>query len=264
MNGPLWDRAHSTLPSFAGMVSAQGRVFTIEDRAPISLPAMPGKYVLVARDAFNGMELWKHPLSGWENITHHMKGAPPQLNRRVVAVGDMVYATPGGEEVWQTPVETSWVARTHRTAGSNATIVMRGNIVYRAETDGLKAYALDDGRLLWGSKDRVNLGYTVYAMDGSSGKILWSYCAGGRVDTPPTYYRGLVLFGSRDGWVYCLRASDGELAWRFRAAPQWEHLACAFDRVESLWPVHGSVLVLGDVVYLSAGRSTFLDGGMVL
>jgi hypothetical protein len=38
----------------------------------------------------------------------------------------------------------------------------------------------------------------------------------------------------------------------------------AEDRVESLWPVHGSVLILKGVVYFSAGRSTWLDGGIYL
>ena len=38
----------------------------------------------------------------------------------------------------------------------------------------------------------------------------------------------------------------------------------AFEQVESVWPVHGSVLVLHDVVYCVAGRSMFLDGGLRL
>ena len=35
-------------------------------------------------------------------------------------------------------------------------------------------------------------------------------------------------------------------------------------RVESVWPVHGSVLVLGDVCYFALGRSSYLDGGIRL
>jgi outer membrane protein assembly factor BamB len=86
---------------------------------------------------------------------------------------------------------------------------------------------------------------------------------GGRVDSPPTIHRGTVLFGSADGWVYCLRLSDGDLIWRFLAAPA-DVRTVANDRLESVWPVHGSVLVLGDVAYCSAGRSTWLDGGIRL
>ena len=105
--------------------------------------------------------------------------------------------------------------------------------------------------------------HTVYALDAGTGKTLWSYTAGGRVDSPPTIYQGRVLFGSTDGWVYCLRAADGELIWRFRAAPQ-ERRLMAFEQLESAWPVHGSVLVQNDVLYCVAGRSMFLDGGLRL
>lgn len=38
----------------------------------------------------------------------------------------------------------------------------------------------------------------------------------------------------------------------------------ALNQVESLWPVHGSVLILDGVAYCSAGRSTWLDGGIWL
>jgi len=103
----------------------------------------------------------------------------------------------------------------------------------------------------------------VYALDGKSGAVLWRYVAGGRVDSPPAVYRGMVLFGSADGYVYCLRLSDGELIWRFLAAPA-DMRVVAEDRIESIWPVHGSVLILNGVAYCSAGRSTWLDGGIDL
>jgi outer membrane protein assembly factor BamB len=105
--------------------------------------------------------------------------------------------------------------------------------------------------------------HTVYALDAKDGGTLWSYTAGGRVDSPPTIYQGRVLFGSADGWVYCLRADDGVLAWRFRAAPLDRRLM-AFEQLESVWPVHGSVLVQNGTAYCVAGRSMFLDGGLRL
>ena len=105
--------------------------------------------------------------------------------------------------------------------------------------------------------------HTVHALDAGPGTTLWSYTAGGRVDSPPTIFEGRVLFGSADGWVYCLRASDGKLIWRFRAAPADRRLV-SYEQVESVWPVHGSVLVQDGVAYCLAGRSMFLDGGMRL
>ncbi|MBC8871662.1 MAG: PQQ-binding-like beta-propeller repeat protein [Planctomycetes bacterium] len=103
--------------------------------------------------------------------------------------------------------------------------------------------------------------HDVIALDAETGEQLWSFAAGGRVDSPPTIYKGMALVGCRNGWVYCLRARDGALAWRFRAAPE-ERRIIAFNQLESAWRVHGSVLVREGVAYFVAGRSSFLDGGM--
>lgn len=111
--------------------------------------------------------------------------------------------------------------------------------------------------------------HTVHALDAGDGLPLWSYTAAGRIDSPPTVHDGLVLFGSADGWAYCLRATDGQEIWRFMAAPNDRRIV-SFGQVESAWPVHGSVVVQEDVtsnpartlVYFTAGRSTYLDGGI--
>jgi len=104
---------------------------------------------------------------------------------------------------------------------------------------------------------------TVHALEASTGEPLWSFTAGGRVDTPPTIDQGRCIFGCRDGWVYCLRAGDGALVWRCRAAPAEQRIV-ACGRIESCWPVHGSVLVRNGVVYCSAGRTSYLEGGVRL
>ncbi len=105
--------------------------------------------------------------------------------------------------------------------------------------------------------------HTVHALDAKIGKTAWSFTAGGRIDSPPTIADGLAVFGCRDGYVYCLRASDGELVWRFRAAPR-DRRVIAYGQLESLWPVRGSVLVEDGAALFAAGRSSFLDGGIKL
>jgi len=60
-----------------------------------------------------------------------------------------------------------------------------------------------------------------------------------------------------------VNAADGQLVWRFRAAPEDRRMG-AFEQLESVWPVHGSVLVQNDTLYCVAGRSMFLDGGLRL
>jgi outer membrane protein assembly factor BamB len=105
--------------------------------------------------------------------------------------------------------------------------------------------------------------HTVYGLDAQSGAVRWQYTAGARVDSPPTLYQGRALFGCADGWVYCLRASDGALCWRFRGAPG-DRLLCSYEQLESVWPISGSVLVENGMAYFVAGRSMFLDHGLRL
>ncbi len=121
------------------------------------------------------------------------------------------------------------------------------------------------GKLLVVEKDA----HTVRALDAATGGTLWSFTADGRIDSPPTVAGALVAFGSSDGWLYCLRLADGQEAWRFQAAPADRQVG-AFGQLESAWPVHGTVVVQNDVtvkpprplIYFTAGRSTFLDGGL--
>ncbi len=103
--------------------------------------------------------------------------------------------------------------------------------------------------------------HAVHALDAETGKPLWTFTAGGRVDSPPTIADGRTVFGCRNGYVYCLQAADGRLVWRFRAAPK-DQRTVACGHLESLWPVNGSVLVQDGTVVFAAGRSSFLDGGI--
>ena len=113
------------------------------------------------------------------------------------------------------------------------------------------------GKVYVAAKDE----HTVYALDSVSGREVWRYTAGGRIDSPPTVDGSRVLFGCADGHAYCLRAVDGALVWRFQAAPT-RRLICDKGQLESPWRVHGSMLLLDGIVYLTAGRSSFLDGGI--
>ena len=104
---------------------------------------------------------------------------------------------------------------------------------------------------------------TVHALSSETGKALWSYTVDGRVDSPPTHHKGVVYFGSANGWLYAVRAADGVLAWRYRVAPGDEQIV-SYNQLESVWPTHGSALVVDDVVYAAAGRNSYLDGGIFL
>ena len=590
---PEWMRSHLTLPSITSFVSSQGRLFTVEDRGSVEHPALPGKFALVARDAFNGLLLWQRPFPDWQPVNIYTKFTPAQVQRRLAAIGDTVYCTPGlnapvtaldaatgkvlkvyegtertqefavdrgvlyavigdptdtlgignprgglgssefppraygpeipklaspissivavqadsGEKLWEKSGDdtaayqgTSLAVRGEHAVyctdaavvcldrttgrqvwrvptdyvkpnqpGMSPSLVLSDRAVYLADAKSLTAYALEDGAKMWtggaklnhfkapdvflaagvvwsgyytgydpqtgeivktlaqqmtgpmghdrcyrnriteryyintktGGSDFLGLdvpgefpnpwarstcgighlpcngllylgppacsccnwvmlnalnalapepglkssaepievetvsrlekgpayvslaprpsslappddwptyrhdagrtgvtqakapaelkrrwetklstrpsapviaagklfvadvdAHAVCALDAADGHLVWSYTTGSRVDSAPTYYKGFLLFGSRDGWVYCLRASDGELAWRFRNLP--DRTICAYGQLESAWPVCGSILVKDDVAYFAAGRNSFLDGGIFL
>ena len=589
---PQWMRSHMSMPSISSLVSSKGRLFTVEDLGSAEHPALPGKFALVARDAFNGIVLWQRPFPDWHPVNIHTKDTPVQLQRRLAAIGDVVYCTPGysapvtaleaatgkalkayegtertteflydrgvlyvvigdatdtagvaggsslgtsqftvldygpkipvladpkstivaldansgrtlwqksggdtagyqgatlavrgphavystakdlvcldrttGRQVWRVPVPITLKGP----GGIAVSLVLADDAVYLADSQNLRAFSLKDGTLMWTGKAQLNhhkpadvflaagvvwsdyfkghdpltgkvvktlsqkmtgpmghdrcyrnritdryyintktggsdfLGletpgefpnpwarstcgighlpcngllycgppacsccnwvmlnalnalapepglkssgqvpevrqtprlekgpaygrladrdarpatpddwptyrhdagrtgttkakapakldirwksklltrgsapviaagkvfvadidaHAVCALAASDGRLLWRYTTGARVDSPPTYHEGLLLFGSRDGWVYCLRASDGALAWRFRDLP--DRRICAYGQLESAWPICGSILIKDDVAYFAAGRNSFLDGGIFL
>jgi len=165
-------------------------------------------------------------------------------------------------------------------SGSTKTAVPTSlKTAWQADVGGkLTAPVVGDGKLLVAS---VNSG-RITALDVKTGKTLWIFTAAGRVDTPPTicsvgwisnpsnerdgleiHPTPLCLLGAKDGRVYCLRLSDGALAWRFLAAEE-DRRTVVDNRLESIWPVPGNVLVIDGVAYFAAGRSPYLDGGIRL
>ncbi|MFH0938184.1 MAG: PQQ-binding-like beta-propeller repeat protein [Planctomycetota bacterium] len=105
--------------------------------------------------------------------------------------------------------------------------------------------------------------HQVLSLEAKTGQRRWSFTAGGMVDSPPTIADGYCIFGCRNGWLYCLDAADGRLAWRFRLPPL-ERRIVAYGQLESPWQASGSVLAENGLVYCSAGRSPHSDGGCLL
>jgi hypothetical protein len=155
-----------------------------------------------------------------------------------------------------------WPAYRHNNARTGSTgSKVPATLVKRWETKiGGRASApvIAAGRVFAADVD----GHSVCAMKEVDGKTLWRFFADGRIDSPPTYYQGLLLFGSRDGSAYCLRAEDGTLVWRF--SPVERRQICAYGQPESAWPICGSILIRDGLAYFAAGRNSFIDGGIFL
>jgi len=187
------------------------------------------------------------------------QNSPPRRER--LARGEAYGKAVGGTQPQAAPGD--WPTYRHdpsRSGRAPAAVPTDLKQLWQTDLPGrLSAPVIAEGRVFVASVDA----HTVHALDASNGKLLWHHTTGGRVDSPPTVSRGLAIFGAADGYVTCVRAADGKLAWRFRAAPE-ERRVMSFGQLESAWPVHGSVLVQDGVVTFAAGRSSYLDGGIRL
>ena len=90
------------------------------------------------------------------------------------------------------------------------------------------------------------------ALDTETGKELWKFRTGGPVRCAPAGGEGRIIFGSDDGCVYCLKASDGSLVWKHRTVPS-RRMLLGNDRLISAWPVRGGPVLHQGRVYFAAG-----------
>ncbi|MBM4047701.1 MAG: hypothetical protein FJ279_21560, partial [Planctomycetes bacterium] len=164
ITGPIWMRCHETDSSVSTLVTARGRLFAIVDEAPISLVgqhSLPDKWFLVARDAFNGVLLWKAPIRrwGWREwkdtwFTSRPGDFPLNIQKRLVAVGERVYVTLG----YQAPVSeldarTGEILQTYPgTERTNEILYLDGTLILSVLTgDQVKVMAVNasSGKPLW-------------------------------------------------------------------------------------------------------------------
>ena len=99
---------------------------------------------------------------------------------------------------------------------------------------------------------------SVTAYNTDTGAQQWRYYASGALRRPPLAMAlgggtNVVIFGSDDGYVYCLNAADGSERWRFQAAPNTKK-AMGYKRLGSMWPVWSSPVAYSNNVYFAAGH----------
>lgn len=169
VQGPTWISSHNLNPGVSAVVTSGGRVFSIINEMPPGIKGMEDKWMLTARDAFNGLVLWARPIKEW-GWTHwsqqeesvEMRFVPPfQVMRRLVAADDLLFATPG----FYSPVHVL------DAASGKEVRVLKGTE---------KAFEIlhVDGRLYLAVNDSIGTGnmipaITVMAVDPGTGKTLW-------------------------------------------------------------------------------------------
>ncbi len=110
-----------------------------------------------------------------------------------------------------------------------------------------------DQRLFMGFNDSDKL----VAMDTRTGQVLWTFYTDGPVRLPPAGSDGLVYFCSDDGYLYCVQADTGALAWKFNGAPSRQH-ALGNRRLTSAWPARGGPVIRDGHVYFAASIWPFM------
>ncbi len=157
---PRWNRGVKT----SSLVSARGRLFyTLDDS---HFAARTRTWSLIARDAFSGIRLWRHELASWVGARGGKKVGPVQANRRLVAIGDRVYATLGeSAPVSVLDAATGEVLRTLESTRPAEEIVLSDGVlvalVSSGKPVGFRRSLRDDSRLV--------------AVDPDTGKLLWKH-----------------------------------------------------------------------------------------
>ena len=162
VGGTRWGRSHMSWVTVTSMLSAGGRLYTIEDLASAEYHVLPANFHLIARDAFNGCELWRQPLREWHKTRSYVKFVPVQIQRRLAAIGDKVYCTLGLEQpITVLDGATGAVLTTFSGTAGTREFVFDRDMLYVTVGDAydppksrdvdvvLKALDVNSGRIVW-------------------------------------------------------------------------------------------------------------------
>lgn len=186
--GPRVGRHHDHMSSISACVAAGGRVFYIIDEGLRASIYLPPHWKLIARDAFNGVLLWKQPIAEWHTHLQGLKSGPPGLPHRLVAVGDRVYVTLGIKApVSELDTATGRMLRAYEGTEGAEQIRIQDDMLFAATQKEVMAFKTD-GTALWRQSapgvmigtfaiagDRVFYfdGEKVHALDAATGREHW-------------------------------------------------------------------------------------------
>jgi outer membrane protein assembly factor BamB len=98
---------------------------------------------------------------------------------------------------------------------------------------------------------------SVAAYDTRTGVEVWRYFSDGPIRFAPLAWQEKLYFVSDDGYLYCLRTSDGSLVWRFRGGPS-DRKILGNEQLISTWPARGAPVLADGKIYFAAGIWPFM------
>jgi outer membrane protein assembly factor BamB len=245
IGSPIHSRDHEITTSMDVMVSAGGRIFYIIDEGPTAMPHyLPSRWYLVARDAFNGVVLWKRPLFNWRPyLVSGRKSLAADMWRRLVATADEVYVT---ETIFGPVIAldpgTGEILRRYEGTEKTEEIIHEGGILYlvvsTSEPENIDRRQLAHMRV---DPDQKR----IMAVKVDTGEILWAKKGEDTTGVHPltlAVRNGRLLFqNTRE--IVCLRCDTGNDLWRYRRPSNYSRPGYATP-----------TLVVCDDVVLSADR----------
>jgi outer membrane protein assembly factor BamB len=122
-------------------------------------------------------------------------------------------------------------------------------------------YAIDatTGKILWRRKGGVHASTpaidgpriivsshdgTVSALDRASGEELWRVETAGKVESSPVVVDGLAYFGSTDGRLYAVRSDSGRIRWAYQTGGRINASASVYGRRVCISTYAGSIFCL--------------------
>jgi outer membrane protein assembly factor BamB len=187
------------------MVTAGGRLYTIEDLETVEYHRLPGKYFLIARDAFNGMELWKRPLGGIWPTNGYLKYIASQIQRRIAAVDDNVYCLLGTTEpISMLDGATGEVLKCYENTTNTQEFAYDAGILYVAVGEP------------FGEKTSRDTEVRLMAIEAATGKTRWTTQTsdgGGYVGGTLAICNEHLAYCTKTG-IVCADARTGDVRWR--------------------------------------------------
>ncbi len=204
---PKYARSHEHLASVSAMVSARGRLFCIIDEGLTADIRMPTRWRLVARDAFNGVVLWKRNIDRWADHMHVFRSGPPDLPFRLAAVGDRVYVTLGvGQPVTALDAATGELEMTYRGSENTRQIIHTGDrLIMLAGTSQVSIH------LRRGENQSARR--VIMAANPETGEMLWRKDVSIETLLPLVVSNEALLYQT-NAHLVCLDAKSGQPRWK--------------------------------------------------
>jgi len=223
---PKWTRSHEKSSSVPAMVSANGNLFYLIDEGSETSIQRPSDWKLIARDAFNGIVLWKRDIPKWDTWLWPLKSGPAQIPRRLVAVADKVYVTLGIDApVSVLDADTGKTLHTLDGSEKTTEILVSDDTVFVSLDENLQAKTFKPkDPFVWNEAARAakegaweaNEKQHVAAFNAATGKMIWKkpYSA---LPLTLTVDAKDVYFIAGNSGMACLDRKTGTEKWRSKA-----------------------------------------------